>query len=240
MTVVGVAKRAVQHTPLERPARAAFHAVSRTARRETTDNRNLALLLAFALRPDSCCVDVGANEGSVLDHMVRLAPRGRHVAFEPIPRLAEDLRARFPDVTVHQAAVSDRAGTRAFQHYPPIPAMSSLNGRPDLDPGKHRQMTVDTVTLDEALDGLRPDFVKIDVEGAEGLVLRGATETLERRPWVWFEHGNSTAHAHGSSAQEIYELLTRAGMRVFDAEGRGPYTLRQFQHPPRVWNFLAH
>ena len=171
--------------------------------------------------------------------MVRLAPKGAHVAFEPIAELADELRQRFPSATVHHAAVSDRSGQATFRLYPPTPAMSSLRGRPDLDPGRHEEVTVATVTLDEALDGIRPDFVKIDVEGAEGLVLRGATETLAQRPWAWFEHDDATARSHDSSADEVYALLTGAGLRIFDADGCGPYTLEEFRRPPRIWSFLA-
>lgn len=238
MTVVGRAQKAVKGTPLEPAARHALHAISRTSRRDHIDNRHLRLLLAFVLRPDSDCVDVGANKGTVLREMVRLAPHGTHVAFEPIPVLAENLAERFPEVTVRQAAVSDRPGTARFQVYTPVPAMSSLNGRPDLDPAAHRETVVRTVTLDGSLERT-PSLLKIDVEGAEGLVLRGATEVLKARPWVWFEHSDKTARTHDSSADEVYEHLTRAGLRIFDADGHGPYTLPEFRRPPRIWTFLA-
>jgi FkbM family methyltransferase len=240
MTVADLAKRAVRATPLEQPARRVHVALSRTRRRDAADNRHLAMLMAFTLRRDSCCVDVGASVGRILGEMVRLAPEGRHIAFEPIAEQVVDLRARFPHVTVHHAAVSDRAGTATFRVYPPSPQMSSLHGRPDLDPAEFRETTVPIVTLDEALEGVRPDLIKIDVEGAEGLVLRGAHATLRQRPIIWFEHSDATARTHDSSSDEVFELLTGAGMRIFDADGRGPYTLAEFRRPPRIWNFLAH
>ena len=52
--------------------------------------------MALTLAEDACCVDVGANVGAVLRHMVEFAPRGRHVAFEPLPELAALLAARVP------------------------------------------------------------------------------------------------------------------------------------------------
>src|SRR5262245_52338170 len=52
-------------------------------------------------------VDVGAHYGTFLSHVCRLAPRGRHLAFEPTPEKARFLRRRFPEVTVYQAAASD-------------------------------------------------------------------------------------------------------------------------------------
>ena len=53
-------------------------------------------LLAWSLAPDSCCIDIGAHAGSVLREILRAAPDGRHIAYEPLPHLAEHLRAEFP------------------------------------------------------------------------------------------------------------------------------------------------
>jgi FkbM family methyltransferase len=64
------------------------------------------------LREDADCLDVGAHAGSVLREIVRLAPRGRHVAWEPLPGLAAGLRADFPGVAVREAALADQAGRR--------------------------------------------------------------------------------------------------------------------------------
>jgi hypothetical protein len=71
------------------------------------DRRLMIAILSYVLREDSCCVDVGAHTGDLLAQMVRLAPRGRHWAFEPLPHLAADLRQRFPTVEVREAALSD-------------------------------------------------------------------------------------------------------------------------------------
>jgi hypothetical protein len=97
--------------------------------------------------------------------------------------------------------------------------------------------------LDDALDaGYAPDLLKIDVEGAEGLVLRGAQATLERhRPIVVFEHG---AHAErfGMTSEEIHDLLVAAGLRVLDIDGGGPYSRTDFAARVRrgdLWTFVA-
>jgi hypothetical protein len=89
-----------------------------------------------------------------------------------------------------------------------------------------------------------PHLLKVDVEGAEHLVLRGALGTLTtHRPLVLFEHQKSTASHYGSGPEEMYELLTgEAGMRIFDMDGSGPYTLASFQEAYETgsrWNFLA-
>src|SRR5215212_2301575 len=85
-------------------------------RTDIRDTQLLVELLVEVLEPDSDCLDVGAHAGSVLREMVRLAPRGRHVAWEPLPTFAAQLREQFPRVEVREAALGDRAGTRTFAH----------------------------------------------------------------------------------------------------------------------------
>src|SRR5436309_1457110 len=68
--------------------------------------------------------------GSVLREMVRLAPRGRHVAWEPLPELAARLAEDFPTVEVRAAALSDRGGEREFAHVVDEPGWSGFVARP--------------------------------------------------------------------------------------------------------------
>ncbi|TAM86504.1 MAG: hypothetical protein EPN43_10485, partial [Jatrophihabitans sp.] len=65
------------------------------AEREGKDNRHLELLLGWLLRHDSNCIDVGAHEGRFLSHMVNRSPDGQHLAWEPIPHLAQQARKTF-------------------------------------------------------------------------------------------------------------------------------------------------
>jgi hypothetical protein len=86
--------------------------------------------------------------------------------------------------------------------------------------------------LDEVLDAdYRPDVIKVDVEGAEQQVLEGALETLRRHhPIVVFEHGTGSAEAFGTLPGDIYQLVReKAGLRVYDLDGSGPYTAAEFE-----------
>ncbi|HVK10329.1 MAG TPA: FkbM family methyltransferase, partial [Gemmataceae bacterium] len=71
-------------------------------------------VLRALVRPDSNCIDVGAHLGSTLSTFTRLAPRGRHWAFEPLPQKADWLRRKFPEVEVRQLALSDARGQVTF------------------------------------------------------------------------------------------------------------------------------
>ena len=219
---------------------------SAAAGREARDDQQLRLLLAFLLVEDSNCVDVGGHRGGVLEQMVRLAPLGRHIVYEPLPAFCEDLRRRFPQVDVREAALSDRSGERTFMYVRSQPGLSGFRRRSYSTTPTIEEITVRTERLDDSLPGdYHPTVIKIDVEGAEREVLEGAIETIVRyRPTVVFEHGKGAAPHYATRPRDVYALLCeRAGLRIFDLDGQGPFDLAEFE---RIfdrgdrWNFVAH
>jgi FkbM family methyltransferase len=221
-----------------------LHALrSREARRDRRDMRTLRLLMALMLAEDACCVDVGASVGAVLRDIVRFAPNGRHVAYEPLPELAEQLAREFPQVDVRNAAVSDRRGEATFHRVKDRDSRSSLSTL-DFDADRLERITVRLEDLDSGLPSdFVPALIKIDVEGAEEQVIRGASRTLARhRPLVVFEHNESARH-FGTSSSALHGLLAEAGLRIFDIDGRGPYSAFELDRSVRsgtVWTFVAH
>jgi FkbM family methyltransferase len=215
-------------------------------RADIRDHELLVALLERSLSPDADCIDVGAHAGAVLRELVRLAPGGRHMAWEPLPEFAYRLRAEFPSVEVREAALSDRAGERSFAHILEEPGWSGFLERPTPRGGLVERITVRCERLDDALpDGVRPAFIKIDVEGAEEQVLRGAAETLGRhRPLIAFEHGAGSADCYGTTPQRIHSLLAdQLGYRIQGMDGDGPYTPAEFADIFAVGdrvNFVAH
>src|SRR5215208_657413 len=126
-------------------------------RADIRDTQLLGALLEEVLEPDSDCLDVGAHAGSVLREIVRLAPRGRHVAWEPLPTFAARLREQFPRVEVREAALGDRAGTRAFAHVVDDPGWSGFLMRPMPASGPVEELTVTVERLDDVLPrGVHP------------------------------------------------------------------------------------
>jgi FkbM family methyltransferase len=225
-----------------REARSVFDPAARRALR---DDHAMKVVIATALRRDGNAIDVGANEGETLEMIVGVAPAGRHIAYEPIPELHAALVTSFPDVDVRNAACSDEAGTTEFHLVTGAPAYSGLRQRKDLpaSAGEVRKIPVRLDRLDDALpEGYAPSLIKIDVEGAELLVMRGAAATLERhRPFVIFEHGIGGADLYGSKPGELFDVLDGARLRIFDLEGDGPYSRDQFEavFTEPIWNFLA-
>jgi FkbM family methyltransferase len=219
---------------------------SASARREARDDHQLRLLLESLLDEDSNCVDVGGHRGGVLEQIVRLAPRGRHIVYEPLPEFCENLRRRFPEVTVREAALSDRSGERTFIYVRNQPGLSGFRRRAYPTTPTVEEITVRTERLDDSLpEGYDPTVIKIDVEGAEREVLEGAIETIAlHKPTVVFEHGKGAAPYYSTAPRDVYTLLCeRAGLQIFDLDGNGPFDLAEFE---RIfdrgdrWNFVAH
>jgi FkbM family methyltransferase len=214
-------------------------------KRELIDNQHLRLLLTFALKEDSNCIDVGAHEGAVLAEMLRVAPRGRHIAYEPLPFMHKYLVDHFPKVDVRYAALSNEEGERSFTYVKYRPTYSGFSERSYAKRSQVEKINVRTETLDGSLPaGYVPDLIKIDVEGAERLVIEGAINTISKhKPIVIFEHGKGGADYYNTKPRHIYELLNgKAGLRIFDLDGNGPYTLSQFEETYArndYWNFVA-
>jgi FkbM family methyltransferase len=224
--------------------RKAYFELSPTARRDARDDRQVQLLLALTLKEDSCCVDVGAHRGAFLEQALRYAPRGRHIAFEPQPDLASELRRRFPRVEVRATALSDATGTVEFIRYQARPALSGLRPRKHVH-SPSEPIEVPLARLDDVLPvGYAPRVIKIDVEGAERQVLRGAMTTiLTHRPVVVFEHAKTGAPYYETGPHHVYELLVEeAKFRLFDMDGDGPIDLAHFNalfEGGTRWNFIA-
>lgn len=235
---VGLEARAVA-------VRRAFEPAARTQDRR--DHEALATIFAAALAQDANCVDVGAHGGDVLADLLRIAPQGQHLAFEPLPHLAAQLQQRLPQVDVRAVALSDANGTADFAHVVDRPGWSGLRERPTPDgaAAQVETITVPTQRLDDALPpGYLPSLIKIDVEGAELQVLRGASETLAtHRPLLVLEHGLGSADHYGTRPEDVYDLLVAThGYRVFDLQGQGPYDRAAFAtafHTSARVNFLA-
>ena len=188
------------------------------------------------LRADSNCIDIGANVGHILREMIAAAPRGIHYAFEPIPDLFSHLRKRYGKrAKVYDYALSNADGESAFMYYSSAPALSGF-AECDKKWGEleHVKLKVRTKRLDEVIESaVRIDLIKIDVEGAELLVLEGAKATLQRnKPIVLFECGAPGPDESSNAPERIFDLLSECGMAVglieYHLRGCAPFTRDEF------------
>jgi FkbM family methyltransferase len=232
--VVGSASRRLGRPELL----AVFDPAARQAQREEI---GISAVLASALR-EGIYVDVGTNRGQVLREAVRIAPAGRHVAFEPIPSLAAVVASSFPSVDVRQKALAAEAGVAEFCHFRQLDGWSGLRRSPEISDsrGDPEFITVPVGTLDEELAGVAPRAVKIDVEGAEAAVLEGGRALLSRaQPIVIFEHVPAAAELYGTPAGAPWDILHELGYDIFAASGEGPFTREAFLTGTGIVNWLA-
>lgn len=178
-------------------------------------------VLASLIRPGMTVVDVGANIGLYSVHLARLVgPSGRVISFEPDPELVECLRVNcaanaVSNVTVNPCALGSAPGRLVLSRLTLNSGDNHLGTAGD--PTFRRPVEVEVVPLDVREPGLRPDFVKIDVQGWELNVLKGMEGILRAAPRVgiFLEICPKWLRRAGDSPEELYDFLAGLGMRVF-------------------------
>lgn len=181
---------------------------------------------AWAVRPGMTVIDVGANCGLYsLIAARRVGPAGRVVAIEASPREAARVRDNFElngftHATVISAAAAEAAGRAALRVASwPHSGQNTLGDF--IYPGVASEGTqeVDVTSVDKVvaeLDLTRVDVLKIDAEGADARVLRGASQTLERfRPSLLIEINDPTLAHQGSHSREIWDALRPLGYAFY-------------------------
>jgi len=211
--------------------------------------------------------DVGACEGEESVRYFRLFPRARILAFEPLPGNQALVRANFERYRVHTAelvplALSDRSGEATFHVSSGRPPREFAGGDWNygnkssslLAPANSAPMygwiefketvTVTTETLDRvcAERGIgRIDFLHMDVQGAEHLVLAGGAKMLPRIASLWLEVSDRELYRDQKLRREIEEFLRRQGFALGfevrrEIEGDQFYVNRRCL---RSWPYLA-
>jgi FkbM family methyltransferase len=193
-----------------------------------------ALLLRL-LGPGATFVDVGANWGyfSLLGASL-VGPGGRVVSLEPDPRLFALLEANvrrndLQQVTACQVAAADTAGTLRLAGFDEAGGNWGLSRLAGGDGATHFEVAARPI--DELLDEQnvdRVDLLKMDIEGAEDLALRGMREGLRRGRYrrVLLEVHPTLLAERGRSVSEVLGLLRDAGYRGWHVD-HSPAATRQ-------------
>lgn len=200
-----------------------------------------ARFLARLLQPGMVFVDVGAHFGEYTVMAARWVGRqGLVHAFEPQPDtfalLEKNVAASaLENVTLNPWAVADLDGEAVFWERAE-PASSSLASTRPPDAAVRRVYCVPVCTLDAYCRQrqLTPDVIKVDVEGAERLVLLGARELCSLPPvraplWV-LEHSVSACARFGDRLERLAQTLAGFGYSCFTLKPDG--ALEPMTGPP--------
>jgi len=164
-------------------------------------------------------IDIGGNKGDFALLAAQAAgARGRVVCVEPEPTNADWIRKSialnsYGNIEVCEVALSDGEGEARLHLGEKSGFHTLLEGAPDRECGS---ITVKTQTLDSLLSDRRidhVDLIKIDVEGAEMLVLRGATQTLSQNQNVIL-----LIDIHpvlGVNPDEVLSFLSACGLHTY-------------------------
>ena len=191
------------------------------------------LLIEQALPQARVVVDVGANVGDWAALASRAMPRdARMVCFEPSDNAADRLAERFrhePRVEIVRTAVADAPGRRSFFQEPDAGETSSL-ARENTS-GSAEQRVVDVTTIDAEAERLgidRVDMLKVDCEGFDLAVLRGAERLLGagRIGLIQFEY-NEPWRSAGATLSAGLALLAHHGYKIRAVTPDGP---REFDY----------
>lgn len=164
-------------------------------------------------------IDIGANLGYYTLIFSSLAGKeGKVYAFEPDPSnyrlLKKNIEANgFRNAIAVKKAVSSKSGKLGFYL-----SEEHRGDHRSYDPGgKRKKITVSCVSIDEfAKKKIRPDFIKIDVQGAEFQVMKGMSRTLDRSGGMVIvcEFYPSAMIRCGDSPTEFLEFLEGKGFRL--------------------------
>ncbi|HLW40126.1 MAG TPA: FkbM family methyltransferase, partial [Brumimicrobium sp.] len=165
------------------------------------------------------------HKGEILDLMLTYAPHGKHYGFEPIPYLFENLKEKYgKKATIFPYALSFESGTTTFNFVKNAPAYSGIKKRKyDVKTPNIEQIEVDVKTLDELIPIEQEiNFIKIDVEGGEFDVLKGAKSLLQKnKPILLFECGKGASDFYGTQPSDIFQYINQEiGLKI--------YTLKSF------------
>jgi len=184
----------------------------------------------MALKPDGVFLDVGTNLGqTLLDYVVHKKGRS-YIGFEPNLICANHIRAiiagsRLENCTLVPVALSDANGVfglHAEWGSDPVAAEATIMS--ELRPGRqYSTQFVPALRLDDILQNITGEsisFIKIDVEGAELLALRGMEKTLRNQePWVTCEilrrDSNASREEHAEWMADIIGFIASIGYTAY-------------------------
>lgn len=201
-------------------------------------------MIMHLISPTDSIVDIGANMGWYSINIAKANPACKVHAFEPIPKTYDFLERNIKlngvqNIQAHHFGLSSERKDLTFYFYPEGSGNASsanLSERTDSE-----LITCHVERLDDFVKeiGLKVDFIKCDVEGAELFAFQGAKETLKRdKPIVFTEMLRKWAAKFNYHPNEIIALFVAIGYRCFYVDGLGLKELSEMTNDTIETNFF--
>lgn len=171
----------------------------------------VAAAMRRILKPGDLFIDIGANVGYFSLLAAQLG--ARVIAFEPNPDCQAELEHNaalngFRDIDLRAMGIADRRGQDVLyvesEANSGAGSLKSVSGNP---------FAIELDTLDGQLAGVSPAMIKLDVEGAELMALRGGAQILARTPAVVCEVSEYSLRELGGSKEELFATMAGHGFR---------------------------
>ncbi|MEL6498827.1 MAG: FkbM family methyltransferase [Planctomycetota bacterium] len=199
-------------------------------------------------------LDIGANHGKMSRPLAKLPGATLH-AFEPVPynfTLLTRVTRNLPNVTRHNFALSDTKGSVSI-YIPVRPSKRISPGAAHMGDTAHAdtfgtatapsvaELEINTDTLDATAERERitkADFMKIDVEGAESLVIAGGHNTIaQHKPAIYCEISDRCQNL-GKTPEDIVHPLQAMGYKLFAFNERSHTAHALEAHDPTERDYL--
>jgi FkbM family methyltransferase len=184
--------------------------------------RIIIKFLKSYVQPGWICIDVGANVGYISAILAdRVGNNGKVFSLEPNPcvftHLQSVVKSSSGIVQSYKLAASNMPGNVAFYSNKNVTALSTFIAT--LKPAESQSISVEAVTIDDFCNSksIKPNFIKIDVEGAEPFVICGMTKLLatgcrpsllcEFKPWTYSDPKKTCSELLGIFDGLGYEIL---------------------------------
>ncbi len=185
----------------------------------------VSYLYHHVVKSGSFVIDGGANSGLHAMPLSRLvSPDGMLFCFEPLPHISETLRKNIaPAISsvcarVYQNALGDKSAKVQFICNSANPALSRIMTDFDKLGESDNIIEVDVVVLDHILRGHKIDFIKLDLEGADFLALKGGENILRNwKPPVVFENSRAwAAKKYNYTAEDFFIFFENLEYEIYD------------------------
>lgn len=175
--------------------------------------------ISKTLRPGDVVLDLGANIGLfTLLYARQVGPNGRVHAFEPGVQSFALLQTNaaingYSNVTLYNKAVADQDGQAKFLL---CTTGDSDNRLMDNSGEQREEIDIEVVRLDTLFGPNRVDFIKMDIQGAELLAMKGLRETCAHNPQLrmLIEFSPATLIDAGASPRDFLELCRSYGFNI--------------------------